>query len=136
MDNDRLLHKHESYNIIGAAMEVHRILGCGFIEPVYQEALEEEFKKRDIPYEREKEINIIYKGKTLTKTFRADFICYNKIIIELKAVTEFTDEHHAQIYNYLRASNMDLGILINFGTASLEYKRIPASLKWGGHSSN
>ena len=111
-------------------MEVHKVLGCGFIEVVYQEALEEEFKKRGIPYEREKELTVDYKGKLLSKTFRADFICYDKIILELKAVKEFTDEHYAQIYNYLRASGMELGILINFGLASIEFERVPASKKW------
>ncbi len=125
-----LLFKEESYKIIGAAMEVHRLLGCGFVEPVYQEALEKEFTLRGIPFEREKELGINYKGYTLTKTFRADFICYDKIILELKAVKEFTDEHYAQIYNYLRASGMDLGLLINFGTASIEFQRVPASKKW------
>lgn len=125
-----LLFKEESYQIIGAAMEVHRELGCGFVEPIYQEALEKEFILRKIPYEREKELTVNYKGNLLTKTFRADFICYNKIILELKAVKEFSDEHYAQIYNYLRASRMDLGLLINFGTASIEFQRVPASTKW------
>ena len=83
-----LLFKEESYQIIGAAMEVHRELGCGFVEPIYQEALEKEFILRKIPYEREKELTVNYKGDLLTKTFRADFICYNKIILELKAVIE------------------------------------------------
>ena len=125
-----LLYKEESYQIIGAAMEVHRESGCGFVEPVYQEALEKEFILRKIPYEREKELTINYKGALLTKTFRADFICYDKIILELKAVKEFSDEHYAQIYNYLRASRMGLGLLINFGTASIEFQRVPASTKW------
>ena len=111
-------------------MEVHKVLGCGFVEMVYQEALEEEFKKRNIPYEREKELLINYKGKILSKTFRADFICYDKIILELKAVNEFIDDHYAQIYSYLKASNMSLGILINFGKANLDYYRLPASRKW------
>lgn len=111
-------------------MEVHQLLGCGFVEQVYQEALAHEFILRNIPYEREKELTISYKGNLLSKTFRVDFICYNKIIIELKAVTEFADEHYAQIYNYLKASGKDLGILINFGTASIEYERVPASKKW------
>lgn len=101
-----------------------------FFEPIYQEALEKEFILRMIPYEREKELTVNYKGDILTKTFRADFICYNKIILELKAVKEFSDEHYAQIYNYLRASRMDLGLLINFGTASIEFQRVPASTKW------
>lgn len=125
-----LLFKEESYKIVGAAMEVHRMLGCGFVEPVYQEALEKEFALRGIPYEREKELSIIYKGNTLTKTFKADFICYNKIILELKAVREFADEHYAQIYNYLRASGLELGLLINFGAPSIEFERVPASKKW------
>lgn len=130
MENN-LLFKEESYEIIGAAMEVHRLLGCGFVEQVYQEALEKEFVLRKIPYEREKELTIRYKGDVLSKTFKADFVCYNKIILELKAVKEFVDDHYAQIYNYLRASDLELGILINFGSASIEYERIPASRKWG-----
>lgn len=125
-----MLYKNESFRIIGAAMEVHKVLGCGFIEAVYQEALEEEFKKRGIPYEREKELTIDYKGRLLSKTFRADFICYDKIILELKAVSDITDDHYAQIYSYLKASQMGLGLLINFGKANLDYIRIPASLKW------
>lgn len=128
--NSNILFKEESYRIIGAAMEVHRVLGCGFVEAIYQEALEKEFALRNIPFEREKELSVSYKGNTLSKSFKADFICYNKIILELKAVKEFADEHYAQIYNYLRASGMDLGILINFGTASIEYERVPASKKW------
>lgn len=130
MEESGLLFKNESFSIIGAALEVHKVLGCGFVEVVYQEALEEEFKKRNIPYEREKELLINYKGKTLSKTFRADFICYDKIILELKAVSDFVDDHFAQIYSYLKASNLSLGILINFGKANLDYYRLPASLKW------
>ncbi len=125
-----LLFKEESYKIIGAAMEVHRLLGCGFVEPVYQEALEKEFVLRGIPFEREKELSVSYKGSQLSKTFKADFVCYGKIILELKAVKEFADEHYAQIYNYLRASGLDLGLLINFGSASIEFERVPASNKW------
>ena len=130
MEDNGLLFKNESFSIIGAALEVHKVLGCGFIEVVYQEALEEEFKKRNIPFEREKELLINYKEKQLSKTFRADFICYNKIIIELKAVLQFTDDHYAQLYSYLKASNLPLGILINFGIANLDYYRLPASKKW------
>lgn len=130
MEASDILYKNESFRIIGAAMEVHKVLGCGFVEVVYQEALEEEFKKRNIPYEREKELKINYKDKLLSKTFRADFICYDNIILELKAVHEFTDDHYAQIYSYLKASNMPLGILINFGKANLDYYRLLASHKW------
>ena len=125
-----LLYPKESYAIIGAAIEVHRQLGCGFTEPVYQEAFAEELRLHDIPFERERILSVIYKGKVLNKEFRADFVCYNQIIVELKAVADFTEEHYAQVYNYLKASGMSLGLLINFGKTSLEYKRIPASHKF------
>ncbi len=111
-------------------MEVHKVLGCGFTEPVYQEALELEFQLRDIPYVREKNFQITYKSQLLDKEFRPDFVCYDEIIVELKAVSDFTDEHYAQVYNYLKACQMDLGLLINFGKKSLEYKRIPCTQKW------
>lgn len=111
-------------------MEVHNIIGCGFTEPVYQEAFEEELRLRNIPFHREKTIQISYKGKILTKEFRPDFICYDKIIVELKAVDELVDEHISQVYNYLKASKLQLGILINFGKKSIEYKRLPCSKKW------
>ena len=125
-----LLYPKESYAIIGAAIEVHKQLGCGFTEPVYQEAFAEELRLREIPFEREKVLTVTYKGKALTKEFRADFVCYNKIIVELKAVVDFAEEHYAQVYNYLKASEMQLGLLINFGKTSLEYKRIPATRKF------
>lgn len=128
--NKLLYYKEESFNIIGAAMEVHRIIGCGFTEPIYQEALEEELRLRKIPFQREKTLHVNYKGKLLTKNFRPDFICYDKIIVEIKAVDELVDDHFAQVYNYLKASGLQLGILINFGNKSLEYKRIPSSKKW------
>jgi GxxExxY protein len=125
-----LLFRQESYDIIGAAIEVHKQLGCGFVEPVYQEAFAEELKLREIPFEQEKVFTVTYKGKVLPKEFRADFVCYNQIIVELKAVSEFAEEHYAQVYNYLKASGMQLGLLINFGKTSLEYKRLPASHKF------
>ena len=125
-----LLYPNESYDIIGAAIEVHKQLGCGFVEPVYQEAFAEELKLRKIPFEQEKVFTVTYKGKVLPKEFRADFVCYNQIIVELKAVSEFAEEHYAQVYNYLKASGMQLGLLINFGKTSLEYKRLPASHKF------
>ena len=111
-------------------MEVHKVLGTGFTEPVYQEALELEFQLRDIPYVREKNFQITYKGQILEKGFRPEFVCFDEIIVELKAVSDFTDEHYAQVYNYLKACQMDLGLLINFGKKSLEYKRIPCTQKW------
>ena len=127
---DKIIYRTESYNLIGAAMEVHKQIGCGFTEPIYQEAFEEELRLRGIPYEREKTINVTYKGKVLSKSFRPDFVCYEKIIVELKAVSEFTDEHVAQVYNYLKASGFELGILLNFGTTSLVHKRILCNKKW------
>ncbi len=121
--NQELLYKDECYKIVGACMEVHSNLGCGFLEPVYQESLAIEFQHRDIPFEREKDLEIAYKGSPLCRTYKADFICYGQIIVELKAVTQLTGDHAAQLLNYLKASNMKLGLLINFGTHSLQHKR-------------
>ena len=126
----QVLYKKESYRIVGAAMEVHKVLGCGFSEAIYQEAFENELLLRDIPFDREKNYKINYKGIILNKSFRADFVCFNKIIVELKAVSELVDGCYAQVYNYLKASGLRLGILINFGLPSLEVKRIPCVTKW------
>ncbi|MDR1469032.1 MAG: GxxExxY protein [Spirochaetaceae bacterium] len=119
-----LLYEYETYSIIGAAIEVHKELGAGFLESVYQEALEKEFILREIPFKREASINIFYKGEVLRKTYIADFICYDKIILELKALSALTNEHFAQILNYLIATQTKIGLLINFGKNSLEHKRI------------
>ena len=119
-----LIHKEEAYKIIGAAMEVHRELGGGFLEAIYQEALAIEFEKREIPFVREKKLEVNYKGQTLSKYYEADFICYDKIIIETKALSELIGIHRSQVINYLKATNFKLGILINFGTESLEYERL------------
>lgn len=119
-----LIYKRESYDICGALFAVHKELGCGFLERVYQDALELEFQERGIPYEREKEIRIMYKGKSLGNPYRADFVCYGKIIVELKAVSEATGVHRAQVLNYLKATNMKLGILANFGECFLTPERI------------
>ncbi|WP_075590625.1 GxxExxY protein [Labilibacter marinus] len=119
-----LLFKNESYRIIGAAMEVHKELKNGFLEPVYQEALEKELKLQNIPFERESLIHIYYKGEKLDKYYKADFVCYNEIIIELKALSDLTSAHESQLINYLKATNKKLGVLINFGKTSLQYKRI------------
>ena len=110
-----LIYQNESYAIRGAAMRVYNLLGCGFLEAVYQEALEIELDKRHIPYEREKELEIYYDGIRLGKKYVADFVCYDKIILELKAVKELDDSHRSQIYNYLKATGFKLGFLINFG---------------------
>ena len=119
-----LIYKDETYKIIGAAMEVHKELGAGFLEPVYQEAFELELQKQNIPYEREKLLNIFYKGTKLKKHYSADFVCYDKIIVELKALSLLSSDNESQILNYLKTTSHKLGLLINFGTKSLQYKRL------------
>ena len=118
------LYQEESYKIRGAIFAVHRELGCGFLERVYQDALEYEFKERGIPYEREKFIQVMYKGKPLGEPYRADFVCYDKIIVELKALSELDGTHRAQVINYLKATKMKLGLLVNFGETSAKVERI------------
>ena len=118
------IYKEESYNIRGAMMAVHRELGSGFLERVYQDALEYEFRERGIPYEREKLIQVMYKGKPLGEPYRADFVCYGKIIVELKAVKTLEDTHYAQVLNYLKATKMKLGILVNFHDTFVVPKRV------------
>jgi len=119
-----LIYKDEAYNIIGAAQEVHRILGNGFLEPIYQESLAVELTTRKIPHEKEKPLKITYKSHELNKQYIADFICYGTIILELKAIGQITKEHEAQLLNYLHATGCKLGLLINFGQTSLNVKRI------------
>jgi GxxExxY protein len=119
-----ILYKHESYLIIGACMEVHKKLGSGFLESIYSEALQLEFKKAEIPYEREKKLQVYYEDQFLNKYFRADFVCYNSIIIELKATKFLIEADRQQILNNVKATKFKLGLLINFGTPSLTYKRI------------
>lgn len=118
------IYKDESYAIRGAMFAVHKELGCGFLERAYQDALEFEFQERGIPYEREKEIQIMYKGKPLGEPYRADFVCYGKIIVELKAVGTLESVHRSQVINYLKATGMKLGILVNFGEEFLSPERI------------
>ena len=119
-----LYYKEESYKIIGACMNVHRELGQGFLEAVYQEALALEFIEQKIPFRKEAKIEIYYKESTLKQYYVADFICYNNIIVELKAVTSLESTHTAQVLNYLKATDLSLGLLVNFGTSSLESKRL------------
>ena len=119
-----MLYKEDAYKIIGMAMDVHKELRCGFLEAVYQEALEIEFKKQGIPFVREQKIEIVYKGQTLTKYYMADFICHDIIIIEVKALSDLTSQHVSQTLNYLKAPNLKLALLINFGERSLKYQRI------------
>ena len=116
--------KDECYRIIGACMEVHSELGSGFLEAVYQEALAIEFIEREIPFISESRLNIYYKGQKLNKYYNADFICFDQVIIELKAVEGLTDEHLGQVLNYLKATGFRVGLLINFGTSKLQYKRV------------
>ena len=119
-----ILFKDESYKIIGACFEVHKKLGSGFLESVYSEALELEFIKVNIPYEREKKLSVFYDDQPLKKYFKADFVCYNSIIIELKATKFIIEADHRQTVNNVKATKFRLGLLINFGTPSLTYKRI------------
>ncbi len=119
-----ILFKVESYKIIGACMEVHKKLGSGFLESVYSEALEIEFKGAGIPYEKEKKLPVYYEDKPLKKYFKADYVCYNSIIIELKAAKFLVDADRQQTLNNIKATKFKLGLLINFGTPSLTYKRI------------
>jgi GxxExxY protein len=120
-----LLLKEEVYAVIGAAIEVHRELGPGFLEPVYQEAMEIELAERQIPSEAQKGIIIAYKGKPLKKEYIADFLAFDQLIVELKALDKITGREEAQLLNYLKATGKRLGLLINFGsTGRLEWKRM------------
>jgi len=119
-----IVFKEESYKIIGACMKVHRTLGPGFLEAVYEEALEKEFKNKKIPFEKQIKLNVFYGDEKLKKYYKADFICYDKIILEIKSVGFMPQIFHMQLKNYLVSTKMDLGMLINFGTPSLTYKRI------------
>jgi GxxExxY protein len=112
---EELLFKEECYAIQGAIFDVYREMGCGFLEAVYQECLEKEFRSRQLPFEAQKELILSYKGEQLAQTYKPDFICYGKIIVELKAVKEIAPEHKAQLLNYLKATGLELGLLVNFG---------------------
>ena len=113
-----------TYNNIGAAMAVYNELGNGFKESVYQEALALELEEQGIPFEREKRFQVHYKGTLLSTDFVADFLCYDCIIVELKALSQLGNEHRSQVLNYLKASNTEVGLLINFGESSLKYERL------------
>ena len=113
----------QTYSVIGAAMEVHKTLGCGFLEAVYHRALIVEFALRKLPFHHEVELPVTYKGVTLDVGYRPDFICYDELIVELKALSAIGGPEHAQVLNYLKASKYSKGLLLNFGERSLVYKR-------------
>ncbi len=120
-----LMYKEESYEIIGACFTVYKTMGCGFLESIYQECLEIEFKHLGIPFLSQKELLLTYRNKELRSKYRADFICFEKIIIEIKAISKIIKEHESQVINYLNATKFKLGIIINFGHyPKLEYKRL------------
>jgi GxxExxY protein len=113
--NSNLLYESESYKIIGACFEVYREKGCGFLEPVYQECMEIELRLQGIPFVAQRPLELEYKGTPLRSKYEPDFVCFDRIILELKAGTELTDEHRAQVQNYLKATGLKLGLLVNFG---------------------
>ena len=114
--HEKIFFKEESFAIQGAAFEVYKKMGSGFLESVYQECLEKEFTLRKIPYKNQVEITLNYKNIPLNQTYRADFVCYDSILIEIKAVSQILNVHRAQVLNYLRASNLKLGLLLNFSS--------------------
>ena len=120
-----IIYKQESYSIIGACFEVYNDKGCGFLEPVYQECLAIEFEYQRIPAIPKPSLTLSYRGRTLLQTYQPDFVCFEKIIIELKALPRLLDEHRAQLLNYLHATGFELGLLVNFGQyPKLEYERL------------
>jgi GxxExxY protein len=119
-----IIYQSESFKIVGICMAVHRELGMGFSEIIYKDALEIEFKHHGIPYLREKEFQVFYKGQPLNRSFFADFFMYDKIILEVKAKSSIIEEHEAQTLNYLACSKTKLGIIANFGAKSFQQKRI------------
>lgn len=120
-----VVYRDESYRIMGACFEVYKEKGCGFLESVFHECLAFEFQAQGIPFESQKVLHLEYKGRPLKQVFVADFVCFGKIILELKAVSQLADEHRAQVLNYLHATQFRLGLLVNFGAApKLEWERI------------
>ena len=125
--NNLTLRDPRTYKIIGAAMEVHRQLGCGFLEAVYQEALTLELRDREIPFRRELKFPVSYKGYRLNSQYRPDFICFDSVIVELKALNTLTAVEDSQLINYLKVTGYHTGLLLNFGTRSLQQRRFVLS---------
>ncbi len=120
-----MLYADEVYKILGACFEVYKRMGCGFLEAVYQECLEIEFEHRDIPFAAQQELKLTYRDRELKQRYVPDFVCYGQIIVELKAISEMSSDHQAQLLNYLHGSGMQVGLLANFGHyPKLEYKRM------------
>ncbi len=123
-----------TFAIIGAAIEVHRELGAGFLEAVYQEAFARELAKRGIPFRAEVELPVFYKGERLSSSYPADFVCFDSIIVEVKALGQLTGLEESQVINYLKASRHSIALLLNFGTRSLEHRRLVLSPKKSAQS--
>ena len=121
---EKIIYKDESFKIIGICMSIHSIMGHGFLEAVYAEVLEKEFIKNNIPYQREVRLDLFFNGEKLDKKYKADFVCFGDIILEIKSVSFLHENFSRQTLNYLKATNKKLGLLINFGEKSLRYKRI------------
>jgi GxxExxY protein len=130
-----IIYKRESYAIIGACFEVYNEKGCGFLEPVYQECLAIEFEYQAIPTIAKPPLTLVYRSRPLTQVYQPDFVCFGKIIVELKAVSAIIDEHRAQLLNYLHATGFELGLLVNFGHyPKLEYERIAKTRRLKGNT--
>ncbi len=122
---DDFPHKEETYQLLGACFEVYNNMGCGFLESVYQECLEKELSSTGIPFEAQHQIDLVYKGSELKRTFCPDLLCFGKVIVEIKAVKRLNAEHQAQLINYLKACRLEVGLLVNFGSyPQLDYERI------------
>lgn len=136
MNDEELIYKEECYAIIGGCFNVYRDKGCGFLEPVYQECMEIEFEHLKLPAVPKPKLELSYRGRVLQHKYEPDFICHGRIILELKAVSGLTDEHRAQVLNYLNATGFQLGLLVNFGHyPGLEYERIVNTRRPGAQRS-